>query len=49
LDGYCGATEKLDNAIAQFAICYADQIAADYELFIGAVKNGRLIAAKGEE
>jgi Uncharacterized protein conserved in bacteria (DUF2252) len=40
LDGYCGDTEKLYNAIAQFAICYADQVAADYELFNGAVKEG---------
>jgi uncharacterized protein (DUF2252 family) len=49
LDGYCGDTEKLDNAIAEFAICYADQVAADYELFTSAVKKGRLPTTKGAE
>ena len=49
LDGYCGDTEKLDNAIADFAISYADQIAADYDLFTSTVKKGRLATARGEE
>jgi uncharacterized protein (DUF2252 family) len=49
LDGYCGDTQKLDHAIAEFALGYADQIAADHELFTGAVKMGRLTIAKGEE
>lgn len=49
LDGYCGDTQKLDNAIAEFAISYADQIAADYELFAKAIKMVRLAIAKGEE
>ena len=49
LDGYCGDTEKLDNAIAEFAICYADQVAADYELFTSTVKKGRLPTAKGAQ
>jgi uncharacterized protein (DUF2252 family) len=47
LDGYCGDTEKLDNAIAEFAVAYADQSTADYELFTSAVKKGRLAIAKG--
>src|SRR6202035_3762326 len=47
LDGYCGAADKLDNAIAEFAVAYADQSTADYELFTGAVKKGRLAIAKG--
>ena len=47
LDGYCGDAEKLDNAIAEFAIAYADQSTADYELFTSAVKKGRLAIAKG--
>jgi uncharacterized protein (DUF2252 family) len=47
LDGYCGDDEKLDNAIAEFAVAYADQSTADYELFTNAVKRGRLAIAKG--
>jgi uncharacterized protein (DUF2252 family) len=47
LDGYCGGAEKLDNAIAEFAVAYADQSTADYELFTSAVKKGRLAIAKG--
>ena len=49
LDGYCGDDEKLDNAIAEFAVSYADQTTADYELFVSAVKKGRLAIAKGVE
>jgi len=47
LDGYCGDTEKLDSALAEFAIAYADQSTADYELFTSAVKKGRIAIAKG--
>jgi len=47
LDGYCGDDEKLDNAVAEFAVAYADQSTADYELFTSAVKRGRLAIAKG--
>jgi uncharacterized protein (DUF2252 family) len=47
LDGYCGDAEKLDCAIAEFAVAYADQSTADYELFTSAVKRGRLAIAKG--
>jgi uncharacterized protein (DUF2252 family) len=47
LDGYCGDTEKLDKAIAEFAVAYADQSTADYEQFTSAVKKGRLAIAKG--
>jgi Uncharacterized protein conserved in bacteria (DUF2252) len=47
LDGYCGGVEKLDNAIVEFAVAYADQSTADYDLFTSAVKKGRLAIAKG--
>jgi uncharacterized protein (DUF2252 family) len=47
LDGYCGDAEKLDCAIAEFAVAYADQSTADYQLFTTAVKKGRLAIAKG--
>lgn len=49
LDGYCGDGDQLDNAIAEFAVAYADQSTADYELFVSAVKKGRLAIAKGVE
>ena len=39
--------EKLDKAIAEFAVAYADQSTADYEVFTSAVKKGRLPIAKG--
>jgi uncharacterized protein (DUF2252 family) len=47
LDGYCGETEVLDNAIADFAVAYAEQITADYDRFTGAVKKGQLAIAEG--
>ena len=49
LDGYCGDSEKLDNAIAEFAVTYADQSTADYERFTSAVKEGQLAIAKGAD
>jgi uncharacterized protein (DUF2252 family) len=47
LDGYCGDGRTLDCAVAEFAFAYADQSTADYELFKGAVKKGRLAVAEG--
>jgi Uncharacterized protein conserved in bacteria (DUF2252) len=47
LDGYCGGAEKLDKAIAEFAVAYADQSTADYEVFTSTVKKERLHIAKG--
>jgi uncharacterized protein (DUF2252 family) len=49
LDGYCGDGDQLDDAIAEFALAYADQSAADYEVFVSAVKKGRLAIASGVE
>jgi uncharacterized protein (DUF2252 family) len=47
LDGYFGDGDKLDTAVAEFAIAYADQSTADYGLFTNTVKKGRLAIAKG--
>lgn len=47
LDGYCGHSDKLDNAIAKFAFAYAVQTEADYKLFAAAVKKGRLQTVEG--
>jgi uncharacterized protein (DUF2252 family) len=46
LAGYCGGADKLDKAIAEFGVAYADQTTADYELFRSAVKKGRIPAAE---
>ena len=43
--GYCGSSAKLDKAIAQFALAYAEQTELDHTAFAGAIKSGKLIAA----
>jgi uncharacterized protein (DUF2252 family) len=47
--GYCGASDRLDRAIARFAIAYADQTQKDYALFKKAVRTGVLKAAPRRE
>jgi uncharacterized protein (DUF2252 family) len=47
LAGYCGDSDKLDRAIAQFAFAYADQTDADARLFQKAIKSGRLKTVEG--
>ena len=42
LDGYCGTSTKLDKAIAEFAMAYAEQVNADYRLFMKAIKAGKI-------
>ncbi len=44
LYGYCGDSVKLDKAIAKFAIAYADQTTEDYEIFVKAIKAGKIKA-----
>jgi uncharacterized protein (DUF2252 family) len=39
---YLGKGDAFDNAIADFAVAYADQNEADYENFVKATQNGRL-------
>jgi uncharacterized protein (DUF2252 family) len=46
LHGYAGNAAKLDIAIADFAVQYADQATSDYESFLKAIKDGRLVARK---
>jgi uncharacterized protein (DUF2252 family) len=46
ISGYCGDTAKLDKAIAKFAALYADQMTKDHEVFIKAIKNGKVKAAE---
>jgi uncharacterized protein (DUF2252 family) len=47
LAGYCGASDRLDVAMADFALGYADQTEADYDLFSKAIRRGELKAARG--
>jgi uncharacterized protein (DUF2252 family) len=42
--GYMGASEVFDDAIADFAVDYADQTQKDYRAFVKAVRQGRIKA-----
>jgi len=42
--GYCGEGDKLDKAIAQFAVSYADQTEVDHKQLLRAIKSGKLKA-----
>ncbi|MFB9308146.1 uncharacterized protein (DUF2252 family) [Agromyces hippuratus] len=43
--GYLGGSDRFDEAIADFAVAYADQNERDYRAFVAAVESGRLEAA----
>ena len=45
--GYLGKTEAFDEAIAKFAIAYADQTERDYASFLKAIRAGRIRASRG--
>ena len=47
IGSYLGKGEVFDRAIADFAAAYADRNELDYELFLAAVKSGRLTAQAG--
>jgi uncharacterized protein (DUF2252 family) len=44
--GYVGSSDKLDKAMSRFARLYADQIEADHEALVRAVKRGVLPAER---
>ncbi len=44
ISGYLGKSERFDQAIAAFAVTYADQVERDHECFTKAVRAGRLEA-----
>lgn len=46
--GYMGASEVFDDAIADFAVEYADQAQRDYRAFVKAIRQGRLKATSIE-
>jgi uncharacterized protein (DUF2252 family) len=39
VSGYCGKNEELDEAIATFAVTYADRTEADHAALVGAVRS----------
>jgi uncharacterized protein (DUF2252 family) len=45
--GYCGKKDELDEAIATFAVAYADRTEADHAELLGAVRAGRIAAEMG--
>jgi hypothetical protein len=44
ISGYFGQKDTFDQAIAHFAVAYADQTEQDYQKLVVAVKAGRLSA-----
>lgn len=49
LAGYCGKGDQLDEAMVQFAKAYSEQNLADYEMFIKAIRAGKLRCADLEQ
>lgn len=45
--GYCGKNEELDEAMAAFAVAYADRTEADHADLVAAVRSGRIAAELG--
>ncbi|WP_329012871.1 DUF2252 domain-containing protein [Streptomyces sp. NBC_01601] len=45
--GYCGKSEELDDAVADFATAYADRTEADHAELAAAVRSGRIAAETG--
>lgn len=44
--GYLGSGTAFDEAIAEFAIAYADQTDRDWKAFLAAIKTGRIVAGE---
>ncbi len=44
ISAYCGKADKVDKAIAQFAVAYARQSARDHEALVKAIKEGKIKA-----
>ncbi|WP_373295513.1 DUF2252 domain-containing protein [Kitasatospora griseola] len=42
--GYCGKDDRLDEALAAFAVAYADRSEADHAALLAAIRSGRLAA-----
>jgi hypothetical protein len=44
---YCGKSEGLDEALADFAEAYGDQTERDHDLLVKAIKAGKIAAVEG--
>ncbi|MFE5909922.1 DUF2252 domain-containing protein [Streptomyces wedmorensis] len=47
ISGYCGKNEELDEAVASFAVDYADRTEADHADLLTAIRTGRTVAEPG--
>ena len=47
ISGYLGRSDAMDEALAAFALAYADQTERDHEALVAAVQSGRFEAATG--
>ncbi|MEE1754401.1 DUF2252 domain-containing protein [Streptomyces sp. SP18CS02] len=47
LAGYCGKNDELDQAVARFAVAYADRTEADHAELVTAIRSGRIAAEPG--
>jgi uncharacterized protein (DUF2252 family) len=47
LAGYLGSSTAFDEALAAFALAYADQNDRDYESFLDGIRSGRIRAERG--
>jgi uncharacterized protein (DUF2252 family) len=47
LAGYCGNSEVLDEALADWAEAYGDQVVTDHAMLVQAIKGGRINATMG--
>ncbi|CAL9528918.1 hypothetical protein SUDANB1_03977 [Streptomyces sp. enrichment culture] len=45
--GYCGKNEELDEAMADFAVAYADRTEADHAMLVAGVRAGKVSAEVG--
>ncbi|MEU4346880.1 DUF2252 domain-containing protein [Streptomyces sp. NPDC023838] len=45
--GYCGKNEELDEAVAGFAVLYADRTESDHATLLAAIRDGRVAAELG--
>jgi hypothetical protein len=48
ISGYLGGSEDFDQAIADFAVAYADQNERDYQRLRIAVSDARVLATVGQ-
>jgi hypothetical protein len=48
VSGYTGSGTAFEEAIGEFAVAYADQTEKDWNGFLAAIKQGRIVAAAPE-